>query len=546
MLELNLDRKNTYSNTEYFKVVVLTKNEETSIEQSRWLTNNYKKLHRTDIIRCEYKKTSLVCYPRWKGQSLEYQTLAFEGVFIYADDEEAWNSVHEVYEESFKGVYSKALVSTHEKADEWARSIGAHRIAFPNRITVIETLDHLDMDEYEIIFNKFSEFDEDHSGSISTGEMTLIAKFLGEDPEGENLKAAMLAFDTNQDGKINFAEFLSWWKIGRKDLITFTKFYGLHQFLMAKLDEIFDSKKLNETLADERLKDSNKTLKSDVNIDTKNIEEYITRIYLRAAIGESARKEACKNYLSRYNDKMEFNSDYFIDIAIFTKSCTIDGQSSVDYIKHFQKEIIDKIDSTIISGFKQFMDKFLIVKVYPSDFSVNLRFEFKYDIQELLKTALQGYTNISEWLTNNGKNPFDFDFKYHSGKCFGDILEDGAQLGEVLESCELKLKFSAVKDKIKALISSLIPEYQESAKYFKPFYIASNLKIKYEGRLDQMLDSKSKELLSKDLLILNKVVDFLKDNIPEDLRKSMSRLEAGINIVDSFYSVQVFSEHLWH
>lgn len=546
MLELNLDRKNTYSNSEYFKVVVLTKNEETSIEQSRWLTNNYKKLHRTDVIRCEYKKTSLVCYPRYKDQSLEYQVLAIEGLFIYVEDEESWNSIKEIYESTYKGVFSKALVSSHDKAEEWARSIGAQRIAFPNRMAVIETLDHLDMDEYELIFNKFSEFDEDRSGSISTSEMTKIAKFLGEDPEGENLKAAMLAFDTNQDGKINFAEFLSWWKIGRKDLITFTKFYALHQYVITKLDEIFDKTKLEEVLKNERLKDSSKSLKSDVNIDTKNIEEYITRIYLRAAIGESARKEACKNYLSRYNDKMEFNSDYFIDIAVFTKSCTIDGQSSVDYIKHFQKEIIEKIDSTIIPGFKQFMDKFLIIRVYPSDFSVNLRFEFKYDVQELLKTALNGYTTITDWLTNLGKNPFDFDFKYHSGKCFGDILEDGAQLCEVVESCELKLKFSAVKDKIKALISSLLPEYQESTKYLKPFYIPSSLKIKYEGRLDQMLDSKSKELLNKDLLFLNKVVDFLKENIPEDLRKSMSRLEAGINIVDSFYSVQVFSEHLWH
>jgi hypothetical protein len=545
MIELNLNRRNTYTNDEYFKIIVLTKDEETSIQKSRWITGNYNKLLRHDVLRCEYKKTSLICYPRWNGEIENAETKAFEALIIFCDEEESWEKILPVVNQYYERIRAKVLVSTHDKGSEWAKEINSIFLNNPSKDHLIEVVDHLDMDEFESIESKFMDFDVDNSGTITTEEFAKIASYLGESNSSDSVRAAMLAFDKNQDGKLNLQEFISWWKLGREDTTAFTKFFDLSTYITNLRKSLFDNRKLDLNLNDEELNSSKKATKIDIDIDTQNIEEYITRVYLKAAIGESVRKEACKNYLSRYNDKMEFHSDYFIDIAIFTKSCTINGVSAKDYIESFKNDLIDKLDSTLIPGLKVFLNNFVVVRTYTSDYSVNLHIEFKYDVQELLKNAFSSYLQITHWLTNHGNNPFDLDIRYHSGKCMGDILDDGGLVKDFVENCEIKFKFNALKDKVKALAFSSA----SGTPYFsllQPLFVPTNLKMKYLGKVDEYLDSKSKEMLAMKLDSLKDLVDFAKNHIPEDLRKVMSRLEIGANLIDSFYSAQIFSSHLWH
>lgn len=544
-MELNLDRKNTYSDDEYFKVVVLAKDEETAVSKSKWITNNFKKLLRNDVIRCSHKHTSLVCYPRWNGEIYNAETKAFEGLIVFCEESENWSSILAVVEKYYGRIKARVLVSPHDKGSEWAREIEATHLAKPSPKHLIDTIDHLDMDQYEIIEKKFNEFDVDNSGTITTEEFSKIATYLGENHSSESVKAAMLAFDKSQDGKLSISEFISWWKLGREDTTAFTKFFELNNYISDLVRSKFDGRKLDINLSDEELNASTKTNKIDIDVDTQNIEEYITRLYVRAAIGETARKEACKNYLSRYNDKMEFNSDYFIDIAVFTRSCTINGVLAKDYIESFKNDLIDKLDSSLIPGLKTFLNNFVVIRTYTSDFSVNLHIEFKYDVQELLKSAFSSYLNITNWLTNNGKNPFDLDFRYHSGKCMGDILDDGGVIKDFVENCEIKFKFNALKDKVKALAfssASGIPYFS----LLQPLFVPSSLKMKYLGRVDEFLDKRSHEILEMKLDFLKDLLSFAREHISEDLRKVMSRLEVGVNLIDSFFSCQIFSEHLWH
>ena len=546
MIEVNLNRKNTYTNDEYFKVVVLTKDESTSIEQSKWITNNYKKLIRNDIMRCEYKSTSLVCYPRCNGIINNAETKAFEALYVFVEDKESFDNVTPVISQYYFDLKARILVSNNPDAAEWAKSVNAVYLNAPTRQKVVELLDHLDMNNYEEIENKFNQFDADKNGYITTDEMPKIAHYFGEESNSESLKAAILAFDKNQDGKINIQEFISWYKLGRKDTLAFTKFFDLNNYITDYISKVFKVPKLELQMSNDEINRSAKVNKIDVTLDTKNIEEYITRLYFKVAIGESARKEACKNYLSRYNDKMEFNSDYFIDIAVFTKSCTINGLSAKEYIENFKDQLIEKIDNSFIPGFKAFISNFLVVRIFDSDYSVNLRLEFKYDIQELFKSSISSFLKITNWLTNNNKVPLDLDVKYLSGKCIGDIFEEGGLLKDFIENCEFKVKFSALKERNLALANSTQDNIKSYIDFFQPFFVPSNLKLKYEGKIDELMDSHSKEILNKKVDFIKDFIDFLKAHIPEDLRRVMSRLEIGVNLIDSFFSTQLFSEHLWH
>jgi hypothetical protein len=401
------------------------------------------------------------------------------------------------------------------------------------------------MDEFDKLVESFNYYDEDRSGYITTNEMPRMVEALGENPNLDNLKQAILAFDTNQDGQISFQEFLSWWKLGRRDPFAFVKFYELGNYIDNQVKLVFNSTRLLNAMSNTSEEVNKKTTTADISLDTKTIEEYSTRLQLKLAIGGKAREEYCKNYLSRYNDKLEYNDDDFIDFAVFVQSGTIHGMSARDYIEEFKNQIIDKLDKSYIPGIKNFLSNFMIVKVFNQDFSVNVRFEFKYDIQELLKAAFMDYLNITTWLTNNGKSPLSLDLVLFNGKNLSDLTGEDATLYDLLDKCELKIKFQAIKDKIRTILVNLNSNFQEIGKFFQPIVISSSVKLKYQGNINQYDDVYSKEILEKKTTLFKDIVAFFKSNIPNDLRKVMSRLEIGLNIIDTFASIQLFSENHW-
>lgn len=539
------ERRNTYTNDEYFKVIVLSHSENQAISNARWLTNYTKKLHREDIIRIEYKKTSLVCYPRFIGDIKNEETKAFEAIAIFIDESSEFDILKNILQEHYSLYNCKLLVSDCVEAESWARELNIKHISKQDREEVINTLDLLDMEEYDYIKDKFDTYDVDNSGTITTNEMPKMIESLNYSPNSEDLKAAILSFDSNKDGNISLDEFIIWWKIGRRDPFAFSKFYELENYTKSKLNEIFNQTKLQKSINNEEFDQSTKNTTVDINLDTKNLEEYKTRLNLRLGIGGEARANFSKNYLSRYNDKMEFNQDYFIEFSVFVQSCTIEGKSITNYIEDFKQDLIDKIDRTYIPGFKTFIGNFLVVKIFTQEYSVNVRFEFKYDIQELLKSSLSDYLYITNWLTNNGKNPLSFDFIMFSGKTLNDLVDDNATFRDLLDKCEVILKFQAIKDKIRQIFNNLNPNYSDYVKLIQPFIISTNLKLKYEGIANEFSDDLSNEMLSRKTTLFKDLVMFFKTHIPNDLRKVISRFEIGLNIVNTFASIQLFSENNW-
>lgn len=540
-----IQKENTYTNDEYFKIIVLSQNEEQAIANARWLTNNNKRLIRDDLLRCQYKQTSLICYPRFIGDIKNGDTKAFEAIAVFADEQEEFNTLSNILNDHYDSYNCKLLISNNVEAENWARQLNIKHISKQDRESVISALDELDKEEFNYIKGKFEEYDDDKSGFISTEEMPNMVKSLGCTPNEEELKAAILSFDTNKDGKISIEEFLIWWKLGRRDPFAFAKFYELENYSKNKLSEIFNQTKLQRAYENEELSNSTKNTSVDIDIDTKNIEEYTTRINIRLGVAGEARANYCKNYLSRYNDKIEFNQDCFIDFAVFIQSCTIEGMSAKDYVESFKNEIIDKIDRTYIPGFKNFIGNFIVVKIFAQEYSVNVRFEFKYDIQELLKNALSDYLDLTNWLTNNGKQPLNLDFIMFSGKTLNELIDENTSFKELLDKCEIKIKFQAVKDKIRQILGNINGDYADYIKLLQPLIISSNLKLKYEGVANEFTDKHSTSMLEKKTVLIKDLVEFFKNHIPNDLRKIMSRLEIGANIVNTFASIQLFSENNW-
>ena len=68
--------------------------------------------------------------------------------------------------------------------------------------------DKLTKEQIAIFLEAFSHFDKDGDGSISTKELRNVMRNIGEKPTRAGLDALMTEFDTDQDGRISFSEFL--------------------------------------------------------------------------------------------------------------------------------------------------------------------------------------------------------------------------------------------------------------------------------------------------------------------------------------------------
>ena len=72
----------------------------------------------------------------------------------------------------------------------------------------------------------FDGFDKDKSGSLELDEIVGLAMALGIKAKRSKLEALFSAIDANNDGQVNFEEFITWYRIGRHTQLTsLAKFY---------------------------------------------------------------------------------------------------------------------------------------------------------------------------------------------------------------------------------------------------------------------------------------------------------------------------------
>lgn len=65
--------------------------------------------------------------------------------------------------------------------------------------------------EYDEVFEIFSTYDRDHSGTIDSQELARLLEALGQDVSDDELLIALDVVDTDATGRISWSEFKAWW-----------------------------------------------------------------------------------------------------------------------------------------------------------------------------------------------------------------------------------------------------------------------------------------------------------------------------------------------
>jgi hypothetical protein len=120
------DRENTFRDSDFFKIILLSPNQEISEERAKWLTNTPSlKTSPTGTYRAPFQDTSIVVYSRWPNSNREVvqATVGIDALLIFVDNEDEWPAIQREVEEKFKFVSVRLIVTDYERVRRWERDL---------------------------------------------------------------------------------------------------------------------------------------------------------------------------------------------------------------------------------------------------------------------------------------------------------------------------------------------------------------------------------------------------------------------------------------
>jgi len=437
------------------------------------------------------------------------------------------------------------VVSNYEKAPEFSKSVKAVYIKQTNQYDVLEGIVNMYNAEYEKIRSAFDAYDVDKNGFLDIKEIEGVAQKAGMKNDSD-FKNALKALDNNRDGVLEFSEFLNWWKTARQHSSAVSKMYDLRAFIEGVLDSYFkidELKEVKKIVIEDREEKSNKI---DVKVETTDFEyfDFATRFNLKLAIGTEKHKEAELNFASKFNNKFNFVEGNWINLAFFTKPLTKTGEDIEVYLNEIKSRVINYAEKNWSEGIADFIREFMIFETHSIENSCHISMIFKNEAEELIKTALHMVLYIKKWLCENS-NGLSLDFKIHSKECLYKAIQENKTLGDFLESAQIYLNSTCAPSRLKYLYSLLKESKLEDFALLQILFAPKSAKIDYKGPVNDFEDEAIEGLMKKDFSFLKDIIAFIQDQIHDDIKPYISRMEITFSMWEIFMNFQIYSNTLW-
>ena len=542
----SINRKNTYLPTELLKIVLFSKSKERSDEESMWLTNT--KESNRGVFRCSYsaKKTSIIVFPRWVScGDKETSTVAVEALLVFAADQEEFNTFLSDLN-VFSSIPIKIIVTENE--DKGMAELAArHKFLIFKKDknkpdTLRDFINSKDEEEYNKIKSAFMKFDSDNSGLIEQEEMADIARFLGENPDTEDFKEAMLALDKNNDGEISITEFVSYWKIGRQNTKALPKIYHLKNYISSNLMQVIDFPHFVTDVA--KIKLENNLTKSTQTVGFIGAGAFKWRSYfdMNVCIGGVDRVKRAETFLSKYSKNptsgAKFNWISVLFNNIDERICN--STQTMEVLNGFKDNIVKWCDDNKYESFSAFVKNLLIFESIQVEKSAVIAIRIKVDVEELVRLAIEDLLFIiSSLAPENQSHEFVLSFK--SNMDFHIDGLEGKTVGQFLEICDLTIKNIGFRDRVKNLVSNLNKSQIEGLVTFIQFlFVPYNFNIKYSGNINEFIDESTVKFLNLPMTKVGNTLDFFVKNLSKNLLKSTNDISIAINAFDIYASLKFY------
>lgn len=539
-------RVNTYTNKEYFKVIVLAHTKEKTFSFSKSISNDNQP--QRGVFYSPYKKTQFIVFPRFVSK-LDHQatTVAVESLIVYLEDKSEFKDIKEILPR-YSQVPIRVIVSSFDASD-LAEEINGHWFATPeDPLELKDFINSLDMEEYKKIKAAFEKYDQDNGGTIDSKEMAFIAQEMGIDPDSEEFKKGIYALDLNQDGYISFKEFIMWWKIGRQNTHALPKIYDLYFGCQDLIKDNFNLNNYTEEIT--RIKEEHIMNLSSQRLLFRSPGTYKikSKIEFSMALGAQKRQEMAVEFLSQFTKNTGSAKANWLSILIPLNSKTkkLDPLKGKLLLDEFKEHCLNWGQEKMGDAFNDFFRNLLVFETNANENSVILAVRLKLDIEELVKSALENILTILHNLQPE-KNSMWMKFKAHSNLDLLDTLdtEKNYTIGDFLEVSEFLVESCTFKDQMKAFFQSLKSEIQEKFPFLQFFFQPKQVDVEVECKLNDFVSTDEKEDFNWLKYPLSKVgtfLEFLKTGLTKELLSAADNIEICLNAYDLFARMKIFTQ----
>jgi len=541
------DWKNTYPKNDIFKVLLIGSNKEHSTSMAKWLAGNEDKVR--GIYKSHHKGKTTAFYYTWPRdeEDLHQNTIGIDALCGVVENDKDWEDIKSEINQ-FSGLSVRLLISNSENGKEFAKQVDAQFMLKKenNATDIVEKLDAMDISEFERLLTMFNKYDENQGGSISIKEMPNIANDLGIDQSTQTFKESILALDTNHDEELDLEEFLQWYKVGRTFALEISKIYQLKSKVDENIAKFLDYKKLLKDMDNPDnllVKKSTNTIK--ILLDSEKLSELVTRLHLKFTLGGQKRLDAAKNFLSKFTSEHSYTDDAWVNIAVFTKSLTMQGKELLVHMEKFRGNLVNFAEKNGIEGLSGFLNKFIEFRSFSNDSAANIYMKIKLDIESLMRSALEPLIIIRKWLTDD-KNSFDFSMRVFSSECLGELIKNKKTVADLLNKGEVEIEANLLKTRLRTLLSNLNPEWASILGLFQLFFMSSNLNLKFKGPFNEFSNEGSFKFFNNSLEFCEPLIKFIKSNFDPEVLKCFSRMEFTFNLFHMFANIQVYSDTIWN
>lgn len=539
-------RKNTYLPNELLKIIFFSPTKERSEEMSMWLTNN--KDSSRGVFRCSYlqKKTSILVFPRWP-ESIDKQTttIAVEAVVVFVSNVEEFNTILP-YLKKYSSIPIKVVVSVEDNRElvqiSKQNNYVFHKHDKERPEDLRNLIDIMDEEEFSRVSSAFNNFDSDQSGIIEQNEIREIAVFLNENPDTNDFKEAMLALDKNNDGSISITEFVSWWKIGRQNTKALPKIYHLKDNINQFMSKNVNFHNFVREIAEVKLRENLFKSTQNINFIGSGAFRWRSNLDINVYVSGPERLKHAENFLSNFTKNVtaaaKANWVTLLFNNINEKICSI--QEAGSSLSNFQDKIVKWCESNNYEGFGVFVKNLLIFETSMFSNSVILGVRFKVDIEELVRLSLENLLYVITCLAPE-KHSHEFSINFKSNQDFYLNGLEGKTIGDFLEICEINIKNSGFRERIRCIISTMNEEaIRDIVAFIQFLFVPYNLNVKYTGNINEFVDETTREFLKIPLTTVGKTLDFIVKNIGDKLFKSTNDISIGVNLFDIFAQFKLF------